>query len=363
MRIIIKTFIEYLALVITIGLFTTCGGIKSISGKPEVVDDKYFNYQYEKIYDYYVIKAWSGLDKPLPAYTPEMVTRHTELVGKLPWVMPTKSGDKKMLIGRTKGWPKNQNWPEDPEIPPQNIYGYQITDPGVMDGKVKMVVTCGNHATEFTGSWLLEGMINFLAGSDPRAVFLRKKVIFYVYPDLNPEGRYMAVHRINLKAAPDPNEGTDLRKRGNPELYSAGEPDHNRVWTTKERFSTISILTAAMKKDMEGHADYLWDIHGPQEPGNWRTPVDEARTNNYAIALMKLEPEVIRCGPESGFKIKVASGPPGKLSLWAASKEGLNVTYPYVYEPGGWTEERLKEAGRNLELALYDILSDETSIK
>lgn len=202
--------------------------------------------------------------------------------------------------------------------------------------------------------------MNFVASSDPRAAFLRKKVEFYVYPDINPEGRYMAVHRIDLKAAPDPNAGSNLRKRGNPELYAAGEKDHNRVWTTQGKFSTIDTITAAMEKDTGGRVDYFWDMHGPQEPGNWRTPSDEARTNAYAEALMKREPDVIRCGPESGFKVNVAAPRPGKmgkLPLWAMSKEGLNATYPYVYERGGWTRERLLEASRNLALALHDVLA------
>jgi hypothetical protein len=96
-------------------------------------------------------------------------------------------------------------------------------------------------------------------------------------------------------------------------------------------------------------------------PPNWRTPSTEARTNLYAQALMKREPDVIRCGPESGFKVNVASGPPGKLSGYAYTEEGLHVSYPYVYEPGGWTRERLLESGKNLVLALYDVLVDDNT--
>ncbi len=55
-----------------------------------LADDNCFGYEYEKVFDYYIIQAWRGLDEPVPAYTPEMVKRHTELVGKLPWVRPTK---------------------------------------------------------------------------------------------------------------------------------------------------------------------------------------------------------------------------------------------------------------------------------
>lgn len=324
------------------------------SGAP-VADD--FSYPYEEVFDYYIIQAWRGLDEPVAAYTPEMVARHSRRVGESPWVTPTPSADERMVLGHTPGWPGNPDYPDDPEIPPQEILGYQITDPEASGPKLKVVLASGNHATEFTGNWVLEGMVNFLAGSDPRAALLRRKAVFLVYPDVNPEGRYQAVHRIDLSAAPDPNAGTNMRKRGNPELYAAGERDHNRVWETQGRFSTIDTLTAAMRRDTGGQADYFWDMHGPQEPANWRSPQMEARVGAYGIALLQREPDVLRCGPPGNFKRNVASGPPGKFSLWAASEGGLNCPYPYVYEPGGWTRERLLDSGRNLALALYDVLN------
>ncbi len=332
------------------------GCAPALAEGPPVVGECCFEYEYEKVFDYYIIQAWRGLEEPVPAYTTEMVARHTALVGKLPWVSPTASADENMVLGRTPGRPKSPDWPGDPEIPSLPMYGYQITDPDAHGEKVKMVLAAQNHSTEFTGSWVLEGVVNFVASSDPRAAFLRKKAVFYAYPDVNPEGRYQAVHRIDLKAAPDPNAGTNLRKRGNPELYAAGEKDHNRVWTTRGRFSTVDTIMAAMRKDTGGRIDYFWDMHGPQEPPNWRSPLLEARINDYAVALMRREPDVLRCGPPGSFKRNVAGGPPGKMSLWAASDEGLSATYPYVYEPGGWTRERLLEAGRNLALALHDVL-------
>ena len=165
---------------------------------PVTVDESNFAYPYEKVFDYYIIEAWRSLDNPVPAYTPEMVARHTELVGRLRWVAPTASGNQAMVLGRTPGWPKNPAFPQDPEIPPQNIYGYQITDPSAKGPKIKMVLVSGNHATEFTGNWVLEGMVNFLAGSDPRAVFLATAV-FYVSMSIRKE--IPGGQRINLKAA------------------------------------------------------------------------------------------------------------------------------------------------------------------
>ncbi|MFW5692696.1 MAG: hypothetical protein ACOCWL_00630 [Thermoguttaceae bacterium] len=74
---------------------------------------------------------------------------------------------------------------------------------------------------------------------------------------------------------------------------------------------------------------------------------------------MRRESDVLRCGPPGSFERNVASGPAGRMSLCATSEEGLHATYPYVYEPGGWTRERLLAAGRNLALAIYDVLAIE----
>jgi hypothetical protein len=321
------------------------------------VDESYFNYPYDNVFDYYVIEAWREQSERPPAYTPQMVTRHTQLLAALPWVTPTHSGNQELVLGRTPGRPRNPHFPDDPEIPPQTIYGYQIGDPGGPPPRVKMVVAAGNHGTEFTGNWMLEGMVNFLAGNDPEAILLRRTAMFYVYPDVNPEGRYQAVHQIELKAAPDPDAGTNMRHRGNPELYAAGEPDNNRVWNTIGKFAHIDTLTRAMKADTGGCVNYLWDFHGPQDKGNWRSPQGRiAWDSAYGKALCAREPEVLIAGLPGGYKSGL-SFQAGKLSVWAATAEGLNAEYSYVYEPGGWTEQRLKEAGRNLALALCDILS------
>ena len=107
------------------------------------IDESYFEYPYKKVLDYYVINAWSGLNHTVPAYTPEMVARHTSLLLGLPWVEPTPSADEHGIIGKTPGWALNPDYPDDPEIPRQNIYGYMITDPYVNSPKIKMILTSG----------------------------------------------------------------------------------------------------------------------------------------------------------------------------------------------------------------------------
>lgn len=319
-------------------------------------DQARLTYPYDKVHDYYVIKAWRDMADRPPAYTPQMVERHTQRLAEHPRVRPTRSGDERLRLGHTPGWPKNPDHPHDPEIPPQPLYAYRIGEPDDDDAAVKMVVTSGNHANEFTGNWMLEGLVNFLAGDDEVAAKLRAAAVFYIYPDINPDGRYQAIHRLEFAAAPCPNAGTDLRDRGNPHLYAAGEADNNRVWDTEGRFAHIDLLKRSMRADTGGRVDYLWDFHGPQKPANWRSPQCQAAWDGpYGRALRAREPEVRVAGLPGGFKANLPY-PPGKLCVWGAAPSGLNARYTYVHEPGPWTEARLKQAGRNLVLALADVL-------
>lgn len=319
-------------------------------------ENTFFQYPYDRVFDYYVIQAWRDQPKRPPAYTPQMVRHHTRLLGELPWVSPTRSGDQNMVIGQTPGWPENPDFPDDPAIPPQDIHAYQIGEASPQQASLKMLVAAGNHSTEFTGNWVLEGMADFLAGDDERADALRQRMFFLFYPDVNPEGRYMAVRNLTLQAAPDPEAGTNMRYRGNPPVYARGESDNNRIWNTNGTYSHIDTIKNAMKKDIGGSLHYLWDLHGPQDRANWRSPQGRSAWDSpYGRALQEREPDVLIAGLPDGFKSGL-SFDPGKLSVWALVHDGLDTDYSYVYEPGGWTEKRLKEAGRNIALALFDIM-------
>ncbi len=319
--------------------------------------DRELSYEYEAVNDYYVIEAWRGQPDRPPAYTPQMVERHTRAALARPCVHPVAGAEADGLLGWTPGWQANPAFPNDPVIPPQPIFAYRIGDGDPEAARFKMVFTSGNHANEFTGNWMLEGLVDFLVSNDPRAVRMRRDACFFIYPDVNPEGRYQGIHRLAFEAAPDPNVGANLRDRGNPHLYATGEADNNRVWTSEGRFAHIDILKQAMRRNANGPVDIHWDFHGPQEPGNWRSAQGhEAWETPYGRALVKREPDVVIAGLPGGFKAGL-SFDAGKLSVWSATAEGLNARHSYVYEPGGWAEPRLKEAGINLVLALDDAIS------
>ncbi len=190
----------------------------------------------------------------VPRYTLEMKAAHVARLRELPWVMPTPSADENLVLGQSHGWPEGEEipgWPYDdygdPAVPPQDIFGYMITDPEVDGPKVKVVLVDGNHASEMHGSWGLHAMVDFLASEDPRAATLRRKAVFFVYPMVDPDGRY---HQSRIRTMPAQSR---YPIRGNPQMYAAwaaepdrwrpvaGRPDHNRIWNTRGAFATIDV--------------------------------------------------------------------------------------------------------------------------
>ncbi len=298
--------------------------------------------------------------EPIPRYTVEMVAEHARRLRELPWVQPSAKADSHLVLGQSHGWPEDkplEGWQMgDPTVPPQNVFGYVITDPDRPDvfpteagetRKLRVVLVAGNHPVEMHGDWALHGMISFLVSDDPRAATLRRKAVFYVYPMVNPDGRSLQVRRPTVP--PD----LWVRTRGNPELHDSGEGDHNRVWTTGDRFSTIRLVTSAMRADTGGHADYLWDFHGgyPHNPGDYRTTAG-GHESPYARALEARQapyPEVLR---------RTSSGAPTMLRTWAMTSEGLNIPYSFTFEPGCQLDKRaILRAGKALALGFYDVVT------
>ena len=144
-----------------------------------------------------------GFGQNIDVYTVEMTQAHTELVRMSYYVSATLSGDGQLslnpgnpaadlVVGVSAG-----NVGGVLDVPQHNIYGYQITDPCGVVFRTKVVLMTGNHNTETTGNWAFEGLVNFLLGFEPEADWLRRHVEFYVYPMVNPDGRYTGTGRGN----------------------------------------------------------------------------------------------------------------------------------------------------------------------
>ena len=182
----------------------------------------------------------------------------------------------------------------------------------------------GNHA--------LEGMIDFLLSDDPIAAGLRDVADFYVYPQVNPDGRVAGYYR------------------GTPENPSK---DYNRYWNNPTGFTDMTAVRNAMLLDTGGDIDYLFDFHGMFGP--WSRPdyfavVPGDVGSDFALALAELEPTIAET-PDSGVT--------GMLRNWGLSQYGLKAEHAYTAEFGarpGNLEAELDAIGANYARALYRTL-------
>jgi len=99
------------------------------------------------------------------------------------WVFPTNSSDSNLIYDKSLGTEKG-NYPSTSEpgrfVPPLNYYGFKITDTSSVEDKKYVLLMSGNHSSEVTGQYVLEGLLDFLLSTDANATALRKKMVFYV---------------------------------------------------------------------------------------------------------------------------------------------------------------------------------------
>ncbi|MBN1818628.1 MAG: hypothetical protein JW828_14800 [Sedimentisphaerales bacterium] len=274
-----------------------------------------------------IVVGGGGACFALTAYTPQTAADHTHLLLENPYVMPTASGDQNGVIGYSRGW-------SSPRIPSHDLYGYRITDLESPYDKTTIVMISGNHNGEHSGNWALQGMMDFLAGEEPWAVQLRRYADFFIYPLVNPDGRFLGAGR------------------GNPELTAAGlGSDHNRVWN-RSGLSTIDTFTTAMKKDTGGAVDYFFDFHSTFFHANhYIVTVPELGDSPYLRELAAIAPDV---------EVVFSDGTPGMARLWSMSANGLHVEYAYTTEQHMlWEAADYLALGRTYGIALHNTLIPE----
>lgn len=230
-----------------------------------------------------------------------------------PLVQATASGDAGLVIGVTPGTVGGGYTDElGRNVPPLPLYGFVIGE-GSGGPKRKVVAIAGNHSGEPTGSWTLEGFVFFLLGDDPAAVELRRLADVYVYPQVDPEGRYCGYFRSNPE---------------NPTL------NHNRSWEAPAGFTDITLVTAAMTADTGGVVDVFVDFHGFGSATDigYLVPTSNARTNVLLGALGALEPSLM--------DFTLPNPQPGATAArWAAAPQGLSAEVTITSEAGSLAGE------------------------
>jgi len=289
------------------------------------------------------IMAENSIGQDYLDYDPARTEAHTEWASQSPYVTPTPSCDSGLaldpgssladfVVGVSAGHISS------PYVPQHNLYAYKITDPDATGPKTIVVFQTGNHNTEAPGSWPFQGLVDFLLSDDHRAAWLRCNAEFYVYPLVNPDGRYTATGR------------------GNPEMTDEGfGTDHNRVWDRQgEGLSTIDALTVAMQNDTGQQVDYYFDFHSaPGWSDSWFYTVSDLVSCPYAQAMIDLD---------VGLAPKVSAGRPGMGRIWAMSAAGLNAEFAFTPETGHYhpdiSLQYCIDLGLYYGIALYNTLND-----
>jgi len=82
------------------------------------------------------------------------------------------------------------------------VHLVKITDPSIPDSQKGAVWCTGRqHPAEVAGSWMAEGLLDWLLSGDAQADELLRRSVFYMVPFLNPDGVALGNYRVNSVGA------------------------------------------------------------------------------------------------------------------------------------------------------------------
>jgi hypothetical protein len=258
-----------------------------------------------------------------------------------PYVSPTISSDANLVIGQSPGGIDDLGR----VIAPLDMWGFKLTDNSVpAAGKTKIVLASGLHAQEVLGTHTLEGTLEWLLSDDSRAAELRKVAEFYVYPMLNPDGRFAGNNRATIDT---PN--TDPNRAWSPTIPG-------KTWFNEPE---IQLSGEAMMADLEtatgGEADYFIDYHS--------TITTSANANDF----MYLHPEKGHTADpfwtnfldETSTIYYIQSTSTGPTSANFAEVElgaDFDSTFELAFHPSRGVEY-YEEMGKDVGVAFYETLA------
>lgn len=217
-------------------------------------------------------------------------------------------------------------------------------------GKKKIWITARQHPGETMAEWFVEGLLHkLLDDEDPHAAALLSKAVFYVVPNMNPDGSVRGHLRTNAL-------GINLnREWAEPSLEKSPEVFH------------------VLNKMHEAGLDMYLDIHGDEAlpynfvAGSEGIPSYDARLksleDDFKAALMTITPEF---QDEFGYP----KDAPGEANLTVAScavgeafkalaytvempfKDNANLPDPYY----GWSDRRSYQFGQDTLAAIVSVV-------
>ena len=174
----------------------------------------------------------------IPPYTPERLQR---LLGEI-----NKSPDAKIeIIGKS--------------VQGRELYQVTVTDEAVPDKNKKVVwLMVRQHAWEAATSYVLEGALQWIISNDPKAIALRKQVVFVFTPTLDPDGCLHGKIRFNANGFDVNRHFDEVNLKSKQALLNMPE-----IWYLKK--SLYSFLGAGLPIDL------MLCMHNDENPEymNW----------------------------------------------------------------------------------------------
>ncbi|XPF95578.1 M14-type cytosolic carboxypeptidase [Colwellia sp. RE-S-Sl-9] len=220
------------------------------------------------------------------------------------------------------------------------------------DEKKKVWITARQHPGETMAEWFMEGFIDRLLDEDDGvARSLLNKAVFYLVPNMNPDGGVRGHLRTNAA-------GVNLnREWQNPSLENSPE-----VYLVRERM-------------LETGVDLHLDIHGDEAlpfnfvSGSEGIPSYDERLKNLEDKFKQI---LLAITPEFQDDIGYSKDAPGEANLTLASNwvgeqfKCLAYTVEMPFKDNellpdysvGWSDERSSLFGRDFLTAIHHVISD-----
>jgi murein tripeptide amidase MpaA len=211
-------------------------------------------------------------------------------------------------------------------------------------------VVARQHPGETMAEWLVDGLLaRLLDHEDPVARALLQRAVFYVVPNMNPDGSV----------------------RGNLRTNAAGA-NLNREWHAPTRERSPEVLYVREKMERTG-VDFCLDVHGDEAlPYNFIAGPDGVTSVTPKIWSLQDEYEhlLMRASPDFQTEHGYEPCAPGSANMtmcttFLADRFGclsMTLEQPFKdtagspHEELGWSPERCRKLGRaNLD-ALYGVL-------
>jgi len=218
------------------------------------------------------------------------------------------------------------------------------------DGKKKIWITARQHPGETMAEWFVEGLLDRLLDQDDGvARQLLSKAVFYVVPNMNPDGSVRGHLRTNAV-------GVNL----------------NREWQTPTLEKSPEVYLVRQKM-LETGVDMFLDIHGDENlPYNFVAGAEGVPSYNAKMAQLEtlFKQTLLAVTPEFQTEYGYDLDAPGQANLtiastWVAEQfKCLAYTFEMPFkdnanlpdEQFGWSDVRSKKLGNDTLIAVRAVV-------